>query len=98
MTSPPVLAVRELGVAIDGRTIVRDLGFTIERGKTLALVGESGSGKSLTALSVLGLLPPGSATTGTVTLSGKRLSGMRPEALRQVRRSEIGVVFQDPAA
>lgn len=98
MTTPPVLAVHDLGIAINDQTIVRDLGFTIERGKTLALVGESGSGKSLTALSVLGLLPPGSATTGTVTLSGKSLSGMRPEALRQVRRSDIGVVFQDPAA
>ncbi|MFC9435234.1 dipeptide ABC transporter ATP-binding protein [Nocardia sp. NPDC057030] len=98
MTPPPVLAVRDLGIAIDGRTIVRDLGFTVERGKTLALVGESGSGKSLTALSVLGLLPPGSTTTGTVALSGKSLFGMRPEALRQIRRSEIGVVFQDPAA
>ncbi|KAA8883067.1 ABC transporter ATP-binding protein [Nocardia colli] len=98
MTTPPVLAVHDLGIAINDQTIVRDLGFTIERGKTLALVGESGSGKSLTALSVLGLLPPGSTTTGTVTLSGKSLSGMRPEALRQVRRSDIGVVFQDPAA
>ncbi|MFB8279992.1 dipeptide ABC transporter ATP-binding protein [Nocardia colli] len=98
MTTPPVLAVHDLGIAINDQTIVRDLGFTIERGKTLALVGESGSGKSLTALSVLGLLPPGSTTTGTVTLSGQSLSGMRPEALRQVRRSDIGVVFQDPAA
>ncbi|MEV6560609.1 ABC transporter ATP-binding protein [Nocardia sp. NPDC051756] len=98
MTTPPVLAVHELGIAINDQTIVSGLGFAIERGKTLALVGESGSGKSLTALSMLGLLPPGSATTGAVTLSGKSLFGMKPEALRQVRRSEIGVVFQDPAA
>ncbi|MFD6156479.1 dipeptide ABC transporter ATP-binding protein [Nocardia sp. NPDC060256] len=98
MTTPPVLAVHDLGIAINGRTLVSGLGFEIERGKTLALVGESGSGKSLTALSVLGLLPPGSTTSGTVTLSGKSLFGMTPEALRQVRRSDVGVVFQDPAA
>ncbi|MFI6996269.1 dipeptide ABC transporter ATP-binding protein [Nocardia sp. NPDC050175] len=98
MTTPPVLAVHDLGIAINGQTLVSGLGFEIERGKTLALVGESGSGKSLTALSVLGLLPPGSTTSGTVTLSGKSLFGMKPEALRQVRRSDVGVVFQDPAA
>ncbi|WP_069163799.1 dipeptide ABC transporter ATP-binding protein [Nocardia altamirensis] len=98
MTPSPVLAVHDLGIAIDDRPILRDLSFEIERGKTLALVGESGSGKSLTALAVLGLLPPGSTTAGTVTLAGKHLFGMKPDVLRQVRRNDVGVVFQDPAA
>ena len=64
--------VENLSVAFGNRVVVERVGFTLDRGETLALVGESGSGKSLTALSLLQLLPPAAAIrTGSVVLDGQ---------------------------
>ena len=69
----------------------------IERGETLALVGESGSGKSLTALSVLQLLPPGATNPeGRVTLDGEQLIGASRQTLLHARGQLAGIVFQEP--
>jgi len=78
--------------AVDG------VSFTLDRGKTLALVGESGCGKSLTALSLLRLVPPpGVIEAGSgIRLDGKDLLALDPESLRRVRGKRIGMVFQDP--
>ncbi|WP_278261648.1 ABC transporter ATP-binding protein [Nocardia sp. AG03] len=73
---------------------VQDVSFDLPVGSTLGLVGESGSGKSTTAALVLGLLEP---DAGTVTLDGQPWSGV-PEKIRRRRRSEIGVIWQDPAS
>ena len=75
-----------------GRGVVRPC----HAGETLALVGESGSGKSLTALSLLQLLPPGAACTGAVTLDGQPILTASPAALRQARGGTAGIVFQEP--
>jgi peptide/nickel transport system permease protein len=96
-----VLSVEGLSVAIEtaGRqmTLVEDVGFTIRAGETVALVGESGCGKSITAMSLLGLLPSGAAiTTGRVVLDGRELTGLHDAELRRVRGSEIGLISQEP--
>ena len=65
--------------------------------RTPGLVGESGSGKTLTALSVLGLLPPGVRRTGgRVLFDGRDLTGLEARELRKVRGAKIGAIFQDP--
>ncbi|QTE28829.1 ABC transporter ATP-binding protein/permease [Pengzhenrongella sicca] len=97
----PVLEVRDLGVefAVDGAWVpaVRDVGFAIAPGEVLALVGGSGAGKSASALAILGLLPASARSTGSVRLAGAELLGAPAAALRAVRGTAVGVVFQEPA-
>jgi microcin C transport system ATP-binding protein len=98
----PLVEVDDLSVhfASEGRTVeaVRGVSFAIERGETLALVGESGSGKSVTALSILQLLPYPSARhpTGRIRFEGRELLGATAEVLRQIRGDRIGMIFQEP--
>ena len=76
--------------------VVRNVSFTVGRDDTLGIVGESGSGKSMTALAVLGLLPPGARTSGSIRLDGEELLGRSEAQLRQIRGNAISMVFQDP--
>jgi peptide/nickel transport system ATP-binding protein len=98
----PLLEVRDLGVSFlrRGRTPVRaveGVSFTVETGRTVGLVGESGSGKSVTARSVMGLLPRrGVAVTGDVRLAGESLTGLPDAAIREIRGRDVAMVFQDP--
>ncbi|MCP1502762.1 peptide/nickel transport system ATP-binding protein [Curtobacterium herbarum] len=93
----PILQVRGLRVAFgDAEPVVRDVSFDLTPGRVLALVGESGSGKSVSAMSVLGLLPPQARVTGSARFRGEELVGAPVEELRQVRGAGIGVVFQEP--
>ncbi len=91
-----LLAVEGLNVAFGARRVVRDVGFRLARGETLALVGESGSGKSLSALSLLGLLPAGAVASGRVVLDGREVVGATDAALRDLRGRVAGMVFQEP--
>ena len=91
-----MLEVRNLSVAFGPRRVVDGVSFTLSGGETLALVGESGSGKSLTALSILQLLPPGAGCTGAVTLDGRSMLDAPPAALQAVRGDTAGIVFQEP--
>ncbi|MRX50969.1 dipeptide ABC transporter ATP-binding protein [Paracoccus sp. S-4012] len=91
-----MLRLRGLSVGIGGRAILRDVDLDLGRGEVLGLVGESGSGKSLTALAVMGLLPPGFATRGSVKLEGEELLGLPEPALCRVRGRRIGMIFQEP--
>jgi microcin C transport system ATP-binding protein len=98
----PLLQIRDLSVSFDvpGRAVeaVRHVSFDIDQGQTVALVGESGSGKSVTALSVLQLLPyplarhPG----GSIRFQGQEMVGARQSFLRQMRGDRIAMVFQEP--
>jgi len=92
-----LLSVRGLGVAIDGRPVLADLGFELAPGEILGLVGESGSGKSLTALALAGLLPDGARASGSVRFEDAELLGAAEPALCRVRGRGIGLVFQEPA-
>ncbi len=101
MTSAPLLEVRNLGIAFrqDGATTTaaRGVTFDIAKGETLALVGESGSGKSVTALSVMQLLPPSAFhPAGEIVFKGKDLLKASERELRAVRGNEISMVFQEP--
>ncbi|TCK64338.1 dipeptide ABC transporter ATP-binding protein [Curtobacterium sp. PhB136] len=93
----PILQVEGLRVAFgDAEPVVRDVSFDLTPGRVLALVGESGSGKSVSAMSVLGLLPPQARVSGSVRFRGAELVGASVDELRAVRGAGIGVVFQEP--
>lgn len=99
--SGPLLEVRGLEVAFRTRRgwtpVVEDAAFSVERGRTLGLVGESGSGKTVSALAVMGLLPPrASKVAGSVRFEGRELTALSPGALRRVRGDEIAMIFQEP--
>jgi oligopeptide transport system ATP-binding protein len=84
----------------EGATIhaVNGISYTLEEGESLAIVGESGSGKSVSVMSILGLIryPPGRVEGGEVIFKGRDLLKLSPDEIRQVRGSEIAMVFQDP--
>src|SRR5580700_10769978 len=92
-----LLEVNNLSVAFGARRVVDNVSFTLDRGETLALVGESGSGKSLTALSLLQLLPRGGRNpSGTICLDGQQMIGAVPDVLHKARGGLAGIVFQEP--
>jgi oligopeptide/dipeptide ABC transporter ATP-binding protein len=100
---PPLLRIDDLTVAFpgDGRELVAVRGLSLEvgAGEVVGLVGESGSGKSLTALAVLGLVPPpGAIRGGSISLAGRELRGLPEAEYRRVRGARIGLVFQEPGA
>ena len=94
----PLLSVRNLSVAFGGKTAVDRVSFDIMPGETLALVGESGSGKSVSALSILKLLPYPAAShpSGEVWMNDTDLMGADERALRSVRGNEVSIIFQEP--
>ena len=102
MTESPLLEVRGLETQFDvpGGPVraVRGVSLSLARGETLALVGESGSGKSVTALSILQLLPrpPARYPAGSVRFRGAELMGAPEAELEQVRGNRIAMVFQEP--
>src|SRR4249920_4044354 len=97
-----LLEVKDLGTwfytrqgivkAVDG------VDFQVASGETLAIVGESGCGKSMTALSLMRLIPdpPGRIVSGTVKLGGRDLLKLSHEEMRKVRGNEISMIFQEP--
>jgi microcin C transport system ATP-binding protein len=98
-----LLTVRDLSVNFtSGQQLVeavRGVSFTLDRGETLALVGESGSGKSVTALSILQLLPYPAASHGrgsSIVFEGEELVGAPEKRLRRIRGNRIAMVFQEP--
>ena len=102
MAENTLLAVNDLSVTFDvpGGAVeaVKHVSFAIAKGETMALVGESGSGKSVTALSVLQLLPYPMARhpSGSIRFAGKELMGAQQAELRDVRGNEIAMIFQEP--
>lgn len=98
----PVLAVRDLRVGFrtdDGIVQAVDgVSFEVYENEVLGVVGESGSGKTVTALSVLGLLPRTAAVSGEIELRGRSLLGLGEDDLAVVRGAEVAMVFQDALA
>ncbi len=101
--SEPLLSVDQLTTVFDvpGAPVVAvdDVSFEIHQGETLGLVGESGSGKSVTAFSILQLLPPpGRVAAGRIVFRGTNLLAAPEGEMRRVRGAGIGLVFQEPMA
>jgi oligopeptide transport system ATP-binding protein len=100
--SAPLLDVRNLVthfVTDEGPVrVVNDVSFQINEGETLGLVGESGCGKSVTALSIMGLVPtpPGKIESGEIYFQGQDLLRIPKEQMRGIRGSQIGMIFQEP--
>ena len=98
----PLLQLADLNVAFDTERgqlrPVRDVSFSIYPGQTVALVGESGCGKSVTALSILRLIPqpPGRILSGQILLQGRDLLSFPEKQMRSVRGREIAMIFQEP--
>ena len=93
-----VLTVRGLSVSVRDTTLVSDVDLTVGAGERVGLIGESGSGKSLTALSILGLLPEDVRAGGSVRLDGvdHELVGADERRMSRVRGRDIAMVFQEP--
>ncbi len=98
--APPLLEVSDLHVRLQTQRgpaeAVRGVSFTLERGQTLGLIGESGCGKSITALSLLGLLPENAQVSGSIRLAGQELVGQSDDVLCRLRGDRIGMIFQEP--
>src|ERR1700746_109655 len=100
--NPPLLDVSDLSVAFhqpSGTTTAVDhVSFSIRRGECVALVGESGSGKSVSALSVLKLLPYPTAShpSGSIRFRGRELLSLSEHDIRGIRGNDISIIFQEP--
>ncbi len=101
VAEPPLLSVRDLDVSFDTyrgtMQVLHQVSFQLGAGEILGVVGESGAGKSMTGQAVMGLIdPPGRISGGSIELNGRRIEGLRGEAMRAIRGRQIAMVFQDP--
>jgi peptide/nickel transport system ATP-binding protein len=98
---PPLLQIEDLRTEIRLRSAtvhaLEGVSLNVEAGECLGIVGESGSGKTMTALSIMQLLPPGGHITGgQIMLGGQEISSLDDDGMRHVRGNEVGMIFQDP--
>ncbi len=95
-----LLEVNDLSVRLQTQRgpayAVRNVSFSLERGATLGLIGESGCGKSITAMSLMGLLPDNALVTGSIRFDGEELVGKGEAQLCRIRGDRIGMIFQEP--
>jgi phospholipid/cholesterol/gamma-HCH transport system ATP-binding protein len=94
VTGAPIIAVDGVSQRFAGRTIFRDISFTVARGEVFAILGGSGGGKSTLMKQLIGLLPP---TTGRIVVDGHDITAADDGAARQAMRRDIGVMFQSGA-
>ena len=97
-----ILNVENLVTAFDTETgrirAVDGVGFKMRKGVTLGIVGESGCGKSVTALSIMRLLPKPSGVieSGQISFRGRELTGLTPDKMHEIRGNHISMIFQEP--
>lgn len=91
-----LLRVDKMGLSIGRTSILSDIALSLEPGKILGIVGESGSGKTLTALSIIGLLPEGARSSGRIVVDGQQVAGATRAQLTALRGDTVGMVFQEP--
>lgn len=92
----PVLEVRDLHVSVGATEVIHGIDFTLEAGQRTGLIGESGSGKTLTALAIMGLLPDGLLSSGSVVYRGRDLLHMDERDLCKLRGNRLAMIFQEP--
>ncbi len=95
-----LLAVRDLNISFRAKKhplqVVTNLNFSIDRSEVFGLVGESGCGKSLTALSIMGILPQNAFSEGEISYNGRNLLKLDNESMRKLRGKELSMIFQEP--
>jgi len=91
-----VLEVKDLVVQFGKTKVVNNVSFSLEPKEILGIVGESGSGKTMTALSVMRLLPPTAEVSGSILFEGKDLLSMKEKEMEKIRGKKISMIFQDP--
>jgi peptide/nickel transport system ATP-binding protein len=95
-----LLAVRDLNISFRAKKhplqVVTNLNFSIDRSEVFGLVGESGCGKSLTALSIMGILPQNAFSKGEISYNGRNLLKLDNESMRKLRGKELSMIFQEP--
>jgi oligopeptide transport system ATP-binding protein len=95
-----LLSVRDLTVTLmtgsGAAAAVRNLSFEVNKGEILGIAGESGSGKTMTALSILGLLPYKGKASGSINFDGEELIDFEPKDFRRIRGRDVAMIFQDP--
>ena len=100
-TEPPVLTIDRLQVtfATDGGDVhaVKDVSLEVGAGEVVAIVGESGSGKTVTAKTILGLLPETAISSGAVVINGNNVISVSKSTLRKIRGRDVAMVFQEPS-
>ena len=89
----PIIAFSHVGISFDGRVVLEDVGFSLDRGQTLCILGRSGVGKSVALRMLMGFLKP---DTGSIQVEGQEITGLREEGLRAIRK-RITMVFQNGA-
>lgn len=98
----PILTVKDLSVSFSTRSgefdAVKNVSFEIGKGETLGIVGESGSGKSVTAQTIMKLIPspPSKVKSGDITFHGQDLLKKTDKEMESIRGKDIGMIFQDP--
>ena len=91
-----LLHVKNLNLQLGGHGILKDVSLDLRKGEVFGLAGESGSGKTMTALSIMRLLPLGARQSGAIVLDGESLTGKNEAQMCAVRGRDIGMVFQEP--
>jgi peptide/nickel transport system ATP-binding protein len=91
-----LLTVKDLRLSIGDVEILRDIDLELDAGRVLGIIGESGSGKSMTALSIMNLLPPAARRGGSIALDGDELLGKSERQMNAIRGRTVGMVFQEP--
>ncbi len=91
-----LLEIKDLQLSIGKFPILRDIDLSVDAGEILGVIGESGSGKSMTALSIMQLLPFGATTSGSIKLDGREVLGLPDVEMRKIRGGTVGMVFQEP--
>lgn len=91
-----LLAIDNLSLSIHGTPILKSVSMAVDPGRILGVIGESGSGKSMTAFSVLRLLPNGAGLSGTISLAGRDIGSCSEQQLCGIRGRDVGMVFQEP--
>lgn len=92
----PLLQLDSVNLSIHQTPILQDISLQLRAGQTLGVIGESGSGKSMTALSIMQLLPRGSVQTGSIRFQGQALETLSEPRLCELRGGDIGMIFQEP--
>lgn len=96
MGNAPIVKVSDLHVTTNSTALLEQVTFQIPRGGRVGLIGESGSGKSLTALSIIGLLPDAVRSSGSVVFHDREILGLSDKALSKLRGDKIAMIFQEP--